>query len=244
MDMIQSVERAVRILQCFEEQSQLGITQIAKKANLTKSTAFGLVSTLVETGLLEQDSATSQYRLGLELFRLGNRVDADGRQQIVSELAALCEALGETVNYMRPEGTDIVYLVKKETSQSMRICTTIGQRLPMYCTAGGKAIMACLPEAEREQILRSFHFSAFTDHTITTAAALRRELEAVRSDGCAYDREELELGLTCIAVPIKNSFGYPTAAVSCSGPTTRMTEEKLSQCQEALSACAARLQHP
>lgn len=239
--MIQSVERAVRILQCFEDQEQLGITQIAKKTGLTKSTAFGLVSTLVETGLLEQDGATSQYRLGLELFRLGNRVDAGGRQQIVAELAALCETLGETVNYMRPEGTDIVYLVKKETSHSMRICTTIGQRLPMYCTAGGKAIMALLPEAEREQILHSFRFSAFTANTVTTVTALRRELETARAEGCAYDREELELGLTCIAVPICNRLGYPTAAISCSGPTPRMSEEKLRQCQQALSACAQRV---
>ena len=240
--MIQSVERAVRILQCFEDQDQLGITQIAKKAELTKSTAFGLVATLVETGLLEQDPATSQYRLGLELFRLGNRVDAGGRQRIISELTVLCEALGETVNYMRPEGSDIVYLVKKETSHSMRICTTIGQRLPMYCTAGGKAIMAYLPEERREEILRSFQFSAFTENTLLTAEDLRRELVTARTEGCAYDREELELGLTCIAAPIFNRFGYPTAAVSCSGPTTRMTPEKLRQCQEALTACAARFQ--
>lgn len=238
--MIQSVERAVRILQCFEDQDQLGITQIAKKAELTKSTAFGLVSTLVETGLLEQDPGTSQYRLGLELFRLGNRVDADGRQRIISELTVLCETLGETVNYMRPEGSDIVYLVKKETSHSMRICTTIGQRLPMYCTAGGKAIMAYLPEKQREEILQSFRFSAFTENTLITAEDLRRELVTARAEGCAYDREELELGLTCIAAPILNRFGYPIAAVSCSGPTTRMTPEKLRQCQTALTACAAR----
>jgi len=242
--MIQSVERAVRILQCFDEQDQLGITQISKKVGLTKSTAFGLVSTLVETGLLEQDPATSQYRLGMELFRLGSRVDAGGRRQIAAELDDLCQTLGETVNYMRPEGADIVYLVKKETSHSMRICTTIGQRLPMYCTAGGKTILACLPEAEREQILHSFQFSAFTDNTITSTEALRRELDAARVDGCAYDREELEMGLTCIAVPIRNHLGYPTAAISCSGPTPRMTEEKLQMCQKALSACAARLENP
>ena len=239
--MIQSVERAVRILQCFEEQDQMGITQIAKKTRLTKSTAFGLASTLVETGLLEQDAATSQYRLGLELFRLGSRVDIDGRRQIVAELAALCETLDETVNYMRPEGTDIVYLVKKETSHSMRICTTIGQRLPMYCTAGGKAIMAYLPEEERERILQRFRFTAYTGNTVTTAEALRRELAEARASGCAFDREELELGLTCIAVPMRNGSGYPVAAISCSGPTTRMTEEKLRQCQAALSACAERL---
>lgn len=109
-------------------------------------------------------------------------MDADGRQRIISELTVLCETLGETVNYMRPEGSDIVYLVKKETSHSMRICTTIGQRLPMYCTAGGKAIMAYLPEKQREEILQSFRFSAFTENTLVTAEDLRRELVTARAE--------------------------------------------------------------
>lgn len=239
--MIQSVERAVRILQCFNVQERLGITQIAQKAGLTKSTAFGLVSTLVETGLLEREPGTSQYRLGTELFRLGNRVDAGGRQQIAAELSALCETLGETVNYMRPEGSDVVYLEKQESSRSVRICTTIGQRLPMYCTAGGKAILAFLPEADRERILAGFRFSAFTENTVLSADALRRELETVQAEGCAYDREELEPGLTCVGVPLRNTAGFPVAAISCSGPTSRMTREKMKLCRETLSACAARL---
>ncbi len=239
--MIQSVERAVRILQCFETDRQLGITQIARKTQLTKSTAFGLVSTLVETGLLEQDPATSQYRLGPELFRLGSRVDTDGRQLIAAELATLCEHLEETVNYMRPVGSDIVYLVKKESPHSMRICTTIGQRLPMYCTAGGKAILARLPREEQDRIIDGFRFLSYTDNTITDPDALRRELAEVQQSGYGLDREELELGLTCVGVPVLNSLGQPVAAISCSGPTSRMTDLKIRQCCQELSACAERL---
>ena len=239
--MIQSVERAVRILQCFDTQQQLGITQISKKMNLTKSTTFGLVSTLVEMGLLEQDIATSQYRLGMELFRLGNRVDADGRQLVSRELASLCEKLEETVNYMRPDSSNIIYLVKHESPHSMRICTTIGQRLPMYCTAGGKAILAYLPQEECDRIIASFQFFAFTENTITNPGLLYKELSGVRKNGYGLDCEELEIGLTCVGVPVLDSSGRPVAAISCSGPTSRMTDEKIRQCCSELRVCAERL---
>ena len=136
--MIQSVERAVQILRCFGDRELLGVTEIASMTQLNKSTAFGLVTTLTETGLLEQDELTGRYRLGLELFRLGSRVNADTRRLVAPALSALTEQLEETVNFVRPEGSNVVYLVKRESLQSMRICTKMGQRLPMYCTAVGK----------------------------------------------------------------------------------------------------------
>jgi len=239
--MIQSVERAVQILRCFEGQELLGITEIAEKAKLNKSTAFGLVATLTAQGLLEQDSVTGRYRLGLELFRLGNMVNTDIRRMVMPELTALTNTLEETVNYVRPEKGDVVYLVKNESPHSMRICTKTGQRLPMYCTAVGKAILAYLPEEEREQILRDFQYTAYTKNTVANSAALLRQLEEIRRSGCAVEYEELEYGLVCAAVPVLNRAGYPVAAISCSGPSARMTEEKIAQCKQALCASAARV---
>ena len=235
--MIQSVERAVNILHCFEEQEQLGVTEIAAKMQMNKSTVFGLVSTLAETGLLEQDEKTGRYRLGLELFRLGCRVNADTRRLVMPTLDALAEELEETVNFVRPEGSDVVYLIKKESPHSMRICTTTGQRLPMYCTAVGKAILAMMPEAEREKIIRSFRYEALTENTITDEASLRKALLKAQWDGYAVDREELEYGLICIAVPILDGNRVPVAAISCSGPKARMTEKKIA------NACAALQRH-
>lgn len=235
--MIQSVERAVKILRCFEEQEQLGITEIASKMQMNKSTVFGLVSTLAETGLLERDEKTGRYRLGLELFRLGCRVNADMQRLVMPTLDALAEELEETVNFVRPEGGDVVYLIKKESPHSMRICTTTGQRLPMYCTAVGKVILAMMPEAEREKIIRSFRYEALTENTITDEAALRKALLKVQWDGYAVDREELEYGLVCVAVPIFNGNRVPVAAISCSGPKARMTEKKIA------SACTALRHH-
>ena len=164
--MIQSVARAVDILRCFEEAETLGISEIATKMQLNKSTTFGLVTTLAATGLLEQEAETSRYRLGLELFRLGNRVSPGLRRLVSQELDGLLAVVEETVNYVQPEGGNVVYLVKKESPHSMRICTQIGQRLPMYCTAVGKAILAFLPWEEQEERLErellKFLESAFT----------------------------------------------------------------------------------
>ena len=239
--MIQSVERAAQILRCFEGQDLLGVTEIAEKTKLNKSTAFGLITTLAAEGLLEQDSVTGRYRLGLELFRLGNLVNTNTRRLVMPELTELTATLMETLNFVRHEKGDVVYLIKKESPHSMRICTKTGQRLPMYCTAVGKAILAYLPENERDQIIADFEFKPYTQNTVRNGEMLLAQLEEIRRNGYAIESEELEYELVCVAVPVLNSAGYPAAAISCSGPKTRMTEEKIRDCRSALSACAQRL---
>lgn len=235
--MIQSVQRAVDILRCFENRELLGITEIAEKSGLNKSTAFGIVATLTAEGLLEQDVSTGRYRLGLELFRLGNLVNTSTRRLIMPELEKLSQTLEETVNYVRPDGCDVVYLIKKESPHSMRICTKIGQRLPMYCTAVGKAILAYMPEAQKTELLENYQFKPFTENTVPNAEALIRQLQDIRKNGYAVEREEFEAGLVCVAVPVLDDNGYPIAAISCSGPKDRMTDEKIHQCKTALTAC-------
>lgn len=239
--MIQSVSRAVDILRCFESVETLGVSEIAARLGLNKSTTFGLVTTLAAAGMLEQDEETSRYRLGLELFRLGNRVNAGLRRLVTHELDQLSAQVEETVNFVQPEGGDVVYVVKQESLHSMRICTTIGQRLPMYCTAVGKAVLAFRPEEEQQQIIAGFDYQAFTRNTVTTNERLAEDLAWIRREGYAVEREELEYGLVCVAVPILDGSGRAIAAISCSGPEGRMTEGKILQCRDALLRCAGRL---
>ena len=123
----------------------------------------------------------------------------------------------------------------------MRICTKTGQRLPMYCTAGGKAILAYLPAEELNATVAGFRYESYTANTVSSEDDLRQQLEHIRQTGYAIEREELEYGLICVSVPVLNHMGYPVAAVSCSGPTARMTEEKIQQCQIALLSCSKRL---
>ncbi|HYE82359.1 MAG TPA: IclR family transcriptional regulator [Clostridia bacterium] len=222
---IQSVSRAVQVLNCFEKHEELGVTEISKMMELHKSTAFGLIATLEECRLLEKNEDTGKYRLGLELFRLGTKVNSSLRGIVIPYLERLVSLYGETVNLVSADDTYVIYLEKVESSHSMRICTMVGGRLPIYCTAVGKAILANLPEAEADSIIERMDFRKFTDNTICDKEKLLKYLAYAKEKGYAEESEELELGLSCVAAPIFNHFGRAFAAISVSGPASRMTED-------------------
>lgn len=236
---IQSVDRAIMVLRCFERGEKLGITEISRRLALHKSTTFGLVNTLAENKFLEQDPETGRYHLGIELFRISANVQISIREIGIPYVKRLMELTGETVNLVVRDDCYVVYIEKMESPHSMRICTRIGQRLPMHCTAVGKAMMAYLPPSELSSILDHSKMSAYTEQTIITRAALRAELTEIRENGYAIDNEELELGLVCVAVPILNGLGQPIAAISVSGPKQRMTEDHIEAIARELKAQSA-----
>lgn len=231
---IQSVDRAIEILKCFEPDDALGITELSRQTGLHKSTVFGLVNTLAANHLLEKKPGSEKYRLGIELFRLGANVRSGIREIGAPHIRQLVEITGETVNLVVPDGSDVVYIEKKESPHSMRICTSIGQRMPMYCTAVGKAILAHMRDEERDPIIRGMEFTPLTENTIRTREELLKQLKHVKNQGYALDEEELEYGLVCVAVAIVNKHSDPVAAISVSGPKQRMTETKLSEVYNAL----------
>ncbi len=223
--MIQSVSRSVEILKCFQDHEELGVTEISKIMGLHKSTAFGLIATLEVHRLLEKNQETGKYKLGLELFRLGTRVNSGLRNVGTPYLEKLVSLYGETVNLVVMDDTSVIYLEKVESSHSMRICTMVGGRLPIYCTAGGKSILANIPKAEADAVIERIDFKRFTDNTICDKDRLLQYLDHAKKKGYAEESEELELGLNCVAAPIFNHFGKAFAAISISGPTSRMTED-------------------
>jgi IclR family transcriptional regulator, KDG regulon repressor len=232
--LIQSVERAYKILKCFEENRMLRITDISNMLSLHKSTTFGLVSTLEEFNLLEQDDQTGMYKLGMELFKLGAHVDINLRSIVapyIDNLVAICQ---ETVNLVGREDDLVFYIEKKESPHSMRICTKLGQELPMYCTAVGKAILASLDPCEAEDILQRTEFRRYTNNTHRTVKAVKEELIKIRLNGYAVDNEELEYGLVCIGVAIVDRKGSPVGGISVSGPVTRMDDKMLQKASELL----------
>nr|HQI16340.1 IclR family transcriptional regulator [Bacillota bacterium] len=191
---------------------------------LHKSTAFGLISTLEANKLLEKNDNTGKYRLGLELFRLGTKVNSTLRHIAVPYLEQLVRMYQETVNLVVVDDLYVIYLEKVESTRSMRISTMVGGRLPMYCTAVGKAIMSNLHAGELESKLDRMEFIKHTDKTICDKRSLMESLEIDRRNGYSEDNEELEIGLICIAAPIYNHFNIPFAAISLSGPTSRMNK--------------------
>ncbi|MFZ5968351.1 MAG: IclR family transcriptional regulator [Bacillota bacterium] len=222
---IQSVSRAVQILKCFENHEELGVTEISKIMGLHKSTTFGLIATLEAYQLLEKNEETGRYRLGLELFRLGTKVNSNLRRVAIPYLERLVSMYGETVNLVAIDDISVIYLEKVESSHSMRICTMVGGRLPLYCTAVGKSILASLPKDEIEAIIERMDFKKFTDNTICDRENLLEYLASAKGNGYAEESEEFEMGLSCVAAPIFNHFGKAFAAISISGPASRMTDE-------------------
>lgn len=224
---IQSVERAIWILKCFEQHDLLSLSDISRMMQLHKSTTFGLVSTLSAYQLLEQDPETGKYRLGIELFRLGNKVNIDLRSLVAPYLNRLMDICNETVNFVIPDGEYILYMEKKECSRSMRISTTIGHREPLYRTAAGKAILAKLPHETAVSLLQKTTFEQSTHNTLKNADEVLEELQIIQQKGYAIDNEELEYGLICLGVAITNYAGIPVGAISISGSSARMTKENI-----------------
>lgn len=231
---IQSVVRSIDILKCFEDSEELGVTEISHKVGLHKSTVFNIITTLEKCNFLEKNLNSGKYRLGTELFRLGTKVNISMRKIARPYLEKLASQFKETVNLVIRDGNYVIYIEKIESPHSMRISTMVGGRLPINATAVGKAILSGLPADELVKILEELSFGKFTVRTICNKCDLMNYLTQVRLVRYAEDVEELEIGLTCVAAPIFDHTGKAIAAISVSGPTTRMVEPFRKQIAEEL----------
>jgi DNA-binding IclR family transcriptional regulator len=239
--MIQSVERAIAILRCFEDHDELGVTEISKMVGLNKSTAFGLINTLRKEKFLQADEKTGGLKLGLGLFRLSVNVKLDLKNICAPYINELLQTTKETVNLVVRDGDNVVYIEKKESPYSMRISTRIGQQLPLYCTAVGKAILSFLRDDEIQEYIGRVRLKPFTDKTLKSKKELHEQLTGIRDKGYAYDIEELEDGIICIAVPLLSPERIPAGGLSVSGPSIRMTPAKRKEIRDLLLTLAARI---
>ncbi len=221
---VQSVSRAIEILNCFGDVAELGISEISECMGLSKSTIYGLVNTLTSCGFLEQSDQNKKYRLGLGLFEFGTLVQR--RMDIRREACPLCQVLADkyhtTVHLAAYSENEVIYIDKVDNNSSVIVYSQIGKRAPMYCTGVGKAIAAFLPPEYLEQYIFSRPLKKLTDNTITEKDALLAEFEKIRRNGYATDDEEIEPGLQCIAAPIFNYSKKPQMALSVSFPYGRL----------------------
>jgi IclR family acetate operon transcriptional repressor len=235
-----SVERAFELVDRVAAAGAGGITlaQLAAEVPTAKSTTHRYVTTLLDLGVLRRDAA-GQLFLGLKLVELAGALLGGDNLRAVAEpiLHELVERTRETVHLGVPSEGHVTYIAKVESPQSIRLVSRIGARAPFHCSAMGKAILASLDDAalrvalERPREVR-------TAHTITSLDALTAELEKVRAAGVAIDDEENELGVRCIGTAIRGTRGQPVAAVSVSGPASRMTPERCDEIAPILLAGA------
>lgn len=240
---IQSVARALDVLELLSEHHrEMGVTEIAGHMALNKSSVHGLVSTLHRRGFLDQNPANGKYRLGLRLLEIGFQVkDAMDLAQLAEPLIRdLVNEYRETAHLVTLDQGEVVYIYKLESPESIRMCSQVGRRLPVHCTGVGKAMAAFLPREELDSILDRRGLPPRTPHTITDRQAFLQELERVRSQGVAYDREEVEEGLKCVAAPIFDHQGQVVAALSLAGPAHRI-DAKAARLVEAVRASAGQV---
>ncbi|AJS61295.1 IclR family transcriptional regulator [Paenibacillus sp. IHBB 10380] len=223
---VRSVERALDILLCFTKNVDLGLTEIAGQIGLHKSTVHRLLATLEEKGFVTRDVATEKYRLGMRVWELSvhmSRSD-DPAILLLPAMERLRDRLGETVSLYLLEGKERLRIQAVQSNQAIRRVAQVGARLPLFVGASSKVLVAFASLAQQEEILNDPEWSAIYD-----GDEYMEMLRKIQEKGYATSFEEREPGAAAIAVPIVNSQGVMTAALSLSGPVSRLSSETLEQ---------------
>ncbi|MBT2689140.1 IclR family transcriptional regulator [Bacillus sp. ISL-47] len=228
MPIIQSVERALKIMDLFDERErELSITEISKRMNLHKSTVHSLLKTLQEQRYISQNEENGKYRLGLKLFERGNMVlsNLDLRKVARQHLERLSATTNLTVHLVILDGQEGVYIDKVEGSGVTVLYSRIGRRVPVHTSAVGKSLISTKTDAELDQFLKNYQYTKQTPKSISSKEELLSEIDHVRMAGYSVDNEENEPGIVCFAVPIKDYSGKVIAGISMSMPATKVTDE-------------------
>ncbi|MDB5539146.1 MAG: IclR family transcriptional regulator [Devosia sp.] len=240
---IQSVARAKALLDAMASGDWVSLRDLAVRTGLAKTTAFNLVSALVDVGLTERDAKAGAYRLSLQHLVYGKAVER--RLDIAAiarpHLIRLCATTRETVNLALPGPTDAVIVESLEGSQSLRVSSYSGTRAAYHSTACGRALLAHQPPNFRKIIYSVGDLPAATARTITDPEALETVLERCRTLGWATEFEENEMGSACVAAPIFGPGGDAIAAVSIAGPSARFEPENIERLGKILVASLAEI---
>lgn len=238
---IKSIVKAARVINMLAAASEpMSLAQMATEMAISKSTLHGIISTLVDVKFVTQERHSMRYQLGTRLFEIGSAISSQWNarkiaypfiQQIVAEV-------GETVHMAVLDDYEVLYINKQESTSSIRIVTDVGVKLPAHCTGLGKALLSGKSKLELQFMVKSKGLSKHTEFTITDFESLWKEMELIRSRGYATDEQEFVEGLRCVAVPVFDHAGEITAALSVSGPVSRMTDDKFELCRESLMKAA------
>ena len=227
---IQSVNHALDILEEFcNQQEELGVTELSKRLNLHKNNVFRLLATLESRGYIEQNKATENYCLGVKNLELGQAfIKQIGLLRLAKPvLENLVKECDETGYIAVARGNSVFYLDAVETKQIVKVASRIGSRLPILTTSVGKVLVASDPLEEIEKKIPKTGLTAYTEHTITDKKKLIEHLKKVAKQGYAIDYEEVDIGVACTAAPIRDYTRHVVGAISLSGPSQRLTIEKI-----------------
>lgn len=232
--------KALNLLDLLEEHQPQSLTELSRRSGIHKATAYRILANLENRGYVERDDSVGPYRLGFHLMRLGMRVTAGLDLPAVARpiLERLQSEFNETVNLAVPGERGVVYIEILESAQGLRMAATVGAQDPFHSTALGKAMLAFWPASRLDEFLESTPLTARTTSTIVQAGTLKSELRRIRLRGYAVDNEENEPGARCVAAPIFDRTGSVIAAVSISGPASRLKPTHITgMTGSVMSAC-------
>ncbi|WP_347109356.1 IclR family transcriptional regulator [Paenarthrobacter sp. S56] len=224
---VQSVDRALQILEILARDGDAGVSEIAAEMGVHKSTVSRLVGSLVNRELVRQDSDRGKYQLGFGILRLASSIP--GRLSVVHEAREVLESLAarykETVNLAVLRSNYAVNVDQAMGPSTLATYDWVGSLTPLHATSSGKVLLAALTADERSQVFKSVGLPARTPRTVTKRGELEKQLLDVARKGYAVVRDEFEIGLTAVAVPVFNHQGSVVAAISISGPAFRFEPE-------------------
>ena len=226
---VQSLDRALRILAIVAEGDGLSLSEVAGRSGLAASTAYRMLTTLQSHGMVEFAEQQQLWSIGVEAYRIGSaflrsRKLVDRARSVMQELM---EKIGETANLGVAEDDCVVFVSQVETHQAIRAFFRPGTRSPFHASGIGKAILAHLSPNRVEAIVEKTGLESFTRKTLSLRSKLKADLETIRARGWSVDDEERYPGMRCVAAAIFNEFAEPVGGISISGPTVRVTPERL-----------------
>lgn len=215
------------------------VSELSLITGLSKSSVYRILTALAERQYVIKDDTTKIYRLGFRLLSLSSAIldSIEIKHVARSELRRISEASGETVHLLCLDGLEAVYIDKVDTPNAIGLKSQIGKRIPLYCTGGGKAILAYKPFDFIQLYIGRTPLVACTPKTLTTPDSLMAELDNIRKNGYALDDEEHHTNITCIAVPVLTRHGDVVASISISAPSYRFSVERALTYKDLLISC-------
>ncbi len=225
------VDKAIQILDAFANiEKPVGVTELAVLTKLNVSTVHRITSAFANHGYLQKEGKRGKYTIGLKFLKfksmLMNKLDI--RDVAYPFMDKLRTVTGESVNLAILDRGEAVYIEHIESNHTLRTFTTRGNRVPLYCTGVGKVFCAYMNEESMRHLVTGT-FSKLTENTISNFSAFEKEVTKVKFEGLALDNGEMEIDVRCIAAPIINATGNTIAAISISGPYTRLSEERIEE---------------
>lgn len=240
---VQALDRALVLLEHLAASDGLTLSEVAVRTGVAPSTAHRLLATLAAHGFAGVDDVGQRWGVGLEAFRVGSAYLRRAEVPVIARpvMRTLMEASGETVNLGLYDAGEVVFISQVESAEAIRAFFRTGERRAAHASGIGKALLAHLPRADLDRLIALKGLEAYTPRTLTDPASLRADLEATRQRGWSVDDEERNAGMRCIAAAIFNPHAEAVAGISISGPSARITPERLAGLGPLVRDAASRI---